>query len=118
MLGTALQFGGVRGEDRFYIPVKARKSQNQRKQVQRAKNGEIASADSTPKSKLVDSENNNSNESLCSLSKPSSCPSLESPSNIDRFLESTTPLVPARYFSKVDLNSPLNFLTLSYDLAP
>ncbi|KAJ1387744.1 hypothetical protein SESBI_39732 [Sesbania bispinosa] len=99
MLGTDLQFRGVRGEDRFYIPVKARKNQNQRKQVQRDKSDETESADSTSKSQLVAPENKNPNESSYSLNKPSSCPSVEPASNIDRFLESTTPLVPAQYFS-------------------
>ncbi|RYR64131.1 hypothetical protein Ahy_A03g010264 isoform E [Arachis hypogaea] len=105
MLGTALQFRGVRGEDRFYIPVKARKNQNQRKQLHRPKNAaEPETTDSAPKTKLLDSENNNSNdESLCSLSKPSPCESVETASNIDRFLESTTPLVPAQYFSKTTM---------------
>ncbi|XP_061373821.1 uncharacterized protein LOC133316123 [Gastrolobium bilobum] len=100
MLGTALQFGGVRSEDRFYIPVKARKNQNQRKQAQRAKNGENESENSTPKNKLDVSEDN---ESLYSSTKPTLCPSVESVSNIDRFLESTTPLVPAQYFSKTTM---------------
>ncbi|GAU51629.1 hypothetical protein TSUD_140400 [Trifolium subterraneum] len=83
MLGTSLQFGGVHGDDQFYIPVKARKNQNQnqRKKIQRDK-----SEDSVSKNQLVDSENKNFNE--------------DSVSNIDRFLESTTPLVPAQYFSK------------------
>lgn len=100
MLGTALQFGGVRGgDDRFYIPVKARKNQNQRKQAQKAESG----GDSTPKSKLVAAENE-SPETLCA--------SVESVSNIDRFLESTTPFVPAQYFSKVDLNSIHDFCFL------
>ncbi|XP_027357728.1 uncharacterized protein LOC113867017 [Abrus precatorius] len=109
MLGTSLQFGGVRGEDRFYIPVKARKNQNQRKQVHRDKIGETESADSVSKSQLVASENGNSNESSSfSLNKPSSC--LEPASNIDRFLESTTPLVPAQYFSKTTMRG-LNWKT-------
>ncbi|XP_028805444.1 uncharacterized protein LOC114760348 [Neltuma alba] len=103
MLGTALQFGGVRGEDRFYIPVKARKSQNQRKQAQKAKSGETGSADSTPKAKDVASENKNSNEHSYSSTKPSSCPSVMPACNIDRFLESTRPLVPAQYFSKTTM---------------
>ncbi|KAH9722855.1 T15D22.8 [Citrus sinensis] len=34
MLPTNLQFGRVRGEDRFYVPVKARKNQNQKQQQQ------------------------------------------------------------------------------------
>ncbi|RDX77424.1 hypothetical protein CR513_42462 [Mucuna pruriens] len=103
MLGTALQFGGVRGDDRFYIPVKARKNQNQRKPVQREKGGETESTDSVSKRELVDSENGNPNESSYSLNKPSSCPSEEPASNIDRFLESTTPLVPAQYLAKTTM---------------
>lgn len=77
MLGTTLQFGGVGGDDRFYIPVKTRKNQNQRKQAQRDKNVE--------------------EESITVASVE------ESVSNIDRFLDSTKLLVPAQYFSKVFL---------------
>jgi hypothetical protein len=101
MLGTALQFGGVRGDDRFYIPVKARKNQNQRKQAQKTKNGEEEIVDSV-------SENNNNNQSLYSTTVPS----VESVSNIDRFLDSTKLLVPAQYFSKVYLNSSFLCLVL------
>ncbi|OIW16024.1 hypothetical protein TanjilG_04559 [Lupinus angustifolius] len=101
MLGTTLQFGGVRGDDRFYIPVKARKNQNQRKQAQRTKNGETEIADSASKTKLVASKNNNNNPNE-SLNKPSS-ESVEPSSNIDRFLQSTTPFVPAQYFSKTTM---------------
>lgn len=111
MLGTALQFSGVRGEDRFYIPVKARKNQNQRKQSHRAKNNEPENADLASKNKVDVSENSNNNSNIKSKSdsnlnqslKPTLSPSVESVSNIDRFLESTTPSVPAQYFSKVDL---------------
>ncbi|KAK8472341.1 hypothetical protein PHAVU_002G182600 [Phaseolus vulgaris] len=109
MLGTALQFGGVRGEDRFYIPVKARKNQNQRKQGHGAKNGELGNADLTLKSKLDVSENNNSNSNSNSDSNlsqslnPTLSPSIESVSNINRFLDSTMPLVPAQYFSKTTM---------------
>ncbi|KAI5385343.1 uncharacterized protein LOC127101107 isoform X2 [Lathyrus oleraceus] len=98
MLGTSLQFGGVRGggggDDRVYIPVKARKNQNQRKQAQKAKNGEEEIADSA----LDD----NSNPKQC-LDSPSTVPSVESVSNIDRFLDSTKLLVPAQYFSKTTM---------------
>lgn len=105
MLGAALQIGGVRGDDRFYIPVKARKNQNQRKLAQRAKNGKNECDDSTSKTKVVPSESRNSNEPSHSFTKtPSSQPAC----NIDRFLESTTPLVPAQYFSKVLFNDLLS----------
>jgi hypothetical protein len=102
MLGTALQFGGVRGDDRFYIPVKARKNQNQRKQAQKIKNGEEEIVDS------ISENNNNNNQSLYSTTVPS----VESVSNIDRFLDSTKLLVPAQYFSKVYLNSSFLCLVL------
>ncbi|KAE9588231.1 hypothetical protein Lal_00003302 [Lupinus albus] len=102
MLGTTLQFGGVRGDDRFYIPVKARKKQNQRKQAQSTKSGESESVNSVSKTKLVASENNNSNNPNESLNKPSS-ESVEPSSNIDSFLQSTTPFVPAQYFSKTTM---------------
>ncbi|RZC12359.1 uncharacterized protein LOC114412751 [Glycine soja] len=105
MLGTALQFGGVRGDDRFYIPVKTRKSQNQRKQSHRAKNNEPENTDLVSKSKIDVSEDNNSNSdsNLNQSLKPTLSPSVESVSNIDRFLESTTPSVSAQYFSKTTM---------------
>ncbi|CAJ2677698.1 uncharacterized protein LOC123916121 isoform X2 [Trifolium pratense] len=97
MLGTALQFGGVRGDDRFYIPVKARKNQNQRKQAQKAKNGEEEIVDS------ISDNNNNNNNNNQSLYSTTTVPSVESVSNIDRFLDSTKLLVPAQYFSKTTM---------------
>jgi hypothetical protein len=98
MLGSGLRFGALRGEDRFYVPVKARKNQNQQKQARRSKKGdETDSLDSARKSK--DPSN--------SLAKPSLEQSVKPVKNLDRFLESTTPLVPAQYFSKVDLLSSL-----------
>ncbi|KAJ7975155.1 Protein of unknown function (DUF789) [Quillaja saponaria] len=102
MLGTGLQFGGVRGEDRFYMPVKARKNQNHNKQVRRVKNDETESPDSSAKSKIVTSENRNSNGPSNTILKPSSPPVMHS-SNIDKLLEFTTPLVPARYISKTTM---------------
>ncbi|XP_062158583.1 uncharacterized protein LOC133866035 [Alnus glutinosa] len=94
MLGSGLRFGALRGEDRFYVPVKARKNQNQQKQARRAKKGdETDSLDSARKSK--DPSN--------SLAKPSLEQSVNPVKNLDRFLESTTPLVPAQYFSKTTI---------------
>ena len=101
MSGTGLQFGTVRGEDRFYIPVKARKNQSQQKQARRAKSDKNDSPDSSAKNKVMDSDNRNFNEP----SEPSVTPS----SNRERFLESTTPFIPAQYFSKVDLFFPIVF---------
>lgn len=91
MLGTGLQFGGVRGEDRFYVPVKARKNQNQmqRQSAVRSKNDESRSPDS--KRKPMEAAN------------PGDKSSVVSRGNLDRFLDSTTPSVQAQYFSKTTM---------------
>ncbi|XP_050377421.1 uncharacterized protein LOC126794697 isoform X2 [Argentina anserina] len=95
MLGTRLQFGNVRGEDRFYIAGKGRRRNNQQqKQARKAKND----ANQSPKeSKVAVFENK---ETHGALTKPCSDPTLTPRSNLDRFLESTTPSVPAQYFSE------------------
>ncbi|KAF3438590.1 hypothetical protein FNV43_RR21353 [Rhamnella rubrinervis] len=98
MLGAGLQFGTVRGEERFYIPVKARKNYNQQKQARRTKNDKNESPDTN--SKMVASENRNPKEASNSNKKQFLEPSITSAGNLDRFLESTTPLVPAQYLSK------------------
>ncbi|XP_030455491.1 uncharacterized protein LOC115676669 [Syzygium oleosum] len=97
MLGTGLQFRRVRGEDRFYVPVKARKNQNQmqRQSAVRSKNDESESPDS--KRKPFASENGDSTEAANAVDKSS----VVSRSNLDRFLDSTTPSVEAHYLSKV-----------------
>ncbi|GMJ14902.1 hypothetical protein HRI_005159400 [Hibiscus trionum] len=116
MLGAGLQFGEVRGEDRFYIPVKARKNPN-KKQQHKAKQDVVKedneksnskSSASLAKSKPLASGNNNNNneknmnpkKTLVSSTTPGSDESRVFRSNIERFLESTTPSVPAQYFSK------------------
>lgn len=89
MLGTALQFGGIKGEDRFYIPVRARKNYNQQKPSRKpTKTDETES----PSSKVV-----------ASTIKPSKQLTPHSKSNLERFLEATRPSVPAQYFSKVNV---------------
>lgn len=91
MFGTALQFGGIKGEDRFYIPVKARKNYNQQKPSRRpVKSDETESPSSDMKTKVV-----------ASTTKPSKPLTPQHKSNLERFLDATTPSVPAQYFSKV-----------------
>ncbi|MBA0616655.1 hypothetical protein Godav_026157, partial [Gossypium davidsonii] len=115
MLGAGLQFGKVRGEDRFYIPVKARRNQNQKQQQKpkqeavkedNEKSNSKSSASLTKSKDLASGNNNNKNinpkKTLASSTIPSSEESRVSRSNLERFLESTTPSVPAQYFSKVD----------------
>lgn len=80
MLGTGLRFGALRGEDRFYIPVKARKNQREQKQGRRGNKGD-------------DSETKDPSNSL----------PITPDTNLDRFLDSTKPLVPAQYFSKTTM---------------
>ncbi|KAJ4713443.1 Protein of unknown function (DUF789) [Melia azedarach] len=88
MLGTNLQFGRVRGEDRFYIPVKARKNQNQRQQQQQK-----------PGAKKDEKESKSTKSDALKPSEQSVVPI----SNLDRFLKSTRPSVQAQYFSKTTM---------------
>lgn len=94
MLPTNLQFSRVRGEDRFYVPVKARKNQNQKQQQPQQQEQKKAEA-----AKIDENESIISPESEA-LKKAASAQSV-SVSNLDRFLKSTTPSVLAQYFSKV-----------------
>ncbi|KAF8399076.1 hypothetical protein HHK36_014942 [Tetracentron sinense] len=114
MLGAGLQFGRGRGEDRFYNPVKARRNhlhrQQQQEQLQRTRsNGTVSSVPST-KGKSVISENRKpenragSEEPSKPMAIPDSEPAITPPSNLDQFLKSTTPSVPAQYFSKATMS--------------
>lgn len=98
MLGNGLRFGGARGENRFYIPVKARKNQNHQQKQGRKANSNSNKADDT-----------DTKDPSCN--SPLQNPPLEPVTNLDRFLNSTKPLVPAQFFSKVHL---LSFLICSY----
>lgn len=100
MLGTRLQFGTVRGEERYCTPVKGRKNYNQQKQGRKPKCDKNENPDT--KSKMVASESRNPKEASNSTEKQLLEPSITPTGNLDRFLESTTPLVPAQYFSKVN----------------
>ncbi|KAI9175206.1 hypothetical protein LWI28_028845 [Acer negundo] len=102
MIGTNLQFGRIHCDDRFYIPVKARKNQNQKQQQQQKKQA-AAAAKSHEKESVVSSKSkvlkpvSNSSETV---SAPEPPVNVNSVSNLDRFLKSTSPSVPAQYFSK------------------
>lgn len=106
MLGAGLHFG--RGEDRFYNPVKARRNhQNQLQQRHRSGGGVgVASAAAAAKGSTVISENREPESRSAGSDEaeaPGSAPVRASWSNLDRFLKSTTPSVPAQYPSKVIL---------------
>ena len=89
MLGTALQFGGIKGEDRFYIPVRARKNYNRQNPSRRATKTDETE---TPSTKLVASTINTSNPLI-----------FQPKSNLERFLDATRPSVPAQFFSEVNV---------------
>nr|XP_024929219.1 uncharacterized protein LOC107418612 isoform X2 [Ziziphus jujuba var. spinosa] len=101
MLGTGLQFGTVRGEESIYIPVKARKNYNQQKQGRKPKSEKNENPDTN--SKMVASDNRSPKEASNSSKKQLLEPSITPTGNLDRLLESTTPLVPAQYFSKTTM---------------
>ena len=110
MLGTAMNFSRGRGEDRFYNPPQARRA------LHTAENDRIrrAHSDVTPsrsssvvREKSVDSvekklENRvGSEETKKVVAVPSCEPEVKRLSNLERFLESITPSVPAQHLSKV-----------------
>ncbi|KAL4561630.1 hypothetical protein LXL04_033800 [Taraxacum kok-saghyz] len=102
MLGAGLQFGRSRGgEDRFYSPAKARRNR------QNQKNLRIAQSDVTPAQSTTHSGREEPENRLIQSSKPVTLESsvavvpASSPLfNLERFLESVTPSVPAQHPSK------------------
>lgn len=120
MLGTGLQFGRARGEDRFYNPVKARRSMNNNNSMEsdglrRAHSDVTPASRSSPlvREKSVDSVNREpenrvgSEEPKKPIAVPSSKPVMKRLSNLERFLQAITPSVPAQHLSKVGLFSCL-----------
>ncbi|KDP35035.1 hypothetical protein JCGZ_09323 [Jatropha curcas] len=116
MLGAGLQFTTRgRGEDRFYRPAKARGAhQNQHNdQLRRAQSDVSASQSPLVKERLekpavsvVDREPENLialDESPKTVSVPAFEPVVSPLSNLERFLESITPSVPAQYLSKTTM---------------
>lgn len=112
--------GGVsiarnRGENRFYNPphVRQRQQQQQRQQVQQQQEEEKQRRPSTCSSSVESDKRAGSDEcaslsssttttkSDCSVSGLGSGLGASDVTNLDRFLEHTTPAVPAQYFPKV-----------------
>lgn len=113
MLGTSLQFGRGNGDDRFYSAAKARR--NHYRDHRNSPRSRIAGGSErvmTEKSLEaeirvgLEEDLKKSEAIVSSLSSASLTSSIESvgdrSSNLDRFLESTTPSVPAQYVSKVE----------------
>ncbi|KAA3466533.1 DUF789 domain-containing protein [Gossypium australe] len=95
MLGTGLGFRRVRGEDRFYNQAKARRSY-QKQQTDQLR---------TAQSDYTVSQSNVTRESEKGLGstdppKPVLVPVVSPLSNLERFLHSVIPSVPALYLSK------------------
>ncbi|KAK8529531.1 hypothetical protein V6N13_102443 [Hibiscus sabdariffa] len=109
MLGTELEFRRVVAEDRFYDPAKARRSsQSQLSDQRRRAQRDVMSSRS--KDKLVGEHVNRESEKRVDSTdhpKPVLVPSSESfvspLSNLERFLSSIMPAVPALYLSKTTL---------------
>ncbi|THF95886.1 hypothetical protein TEA_024394 [Camellia sinensis var. sinensis] len=111
MLGAGLQFGRSRGDDRFYNSAKARRN-NQNRQSQddlrRAQSDVTVHSQSlSVKDKSVVSSTNREQESREGFEEtpnPVATPPLVSPlCNLERFLDSITPSVPAQYLSKTTM---------------
>ncbi|KAL4569370.1 hypothetical protein LXL04_025006 [Taraxacum kok-saghyz] len=102
MLGAGLQFGRSRGgEDRFYNPAKARMNRQNQENLRRAQS-DVTPAQSTTPSGREEPENR-----LIQPSKPvtlessvAAVPASSPLCNLERFLESVTPSVPAQHPSK------------------
>ncbi|KAK6921216.1 Protein of unknown function DUF789 [Dillenia turbinata] len=97
MMGTALQFNRVH-EDGFYTPVKARRNQNNRSQQSLRKQEQERRVEST-QFDAIETQNESGETKVESSSEKLVAPC----SNLHRFLESTTPSVPAQYFSKTTM---------------
>ena len=109
MLGAGLQFGRGCGDDRFYNSTKARRVNQGRQndQLRRAQSDVSAGQSPVVKPTTVSSvtretESGDACEELPkSISMSAFEPVVSSLSNLQRFLQSIAPSVPAQYLSKV-----------------
>ncbi|MFS7959589.1 hypothetical protein Hanom_Chr08g00692871 [Helianthus anomalus] len=102
MLGAGLQFGRSRGgEDRFYNPAKARINRQNQENLRRAQS-DVTPNHNTTSSGPVEAESRVVENRVVKPVKPVPVePPVTSPvCNLERFLESVTPSVPAQYPSK------------------
>lgn len=106
-MGTSIQFGRVHGDDRFYNAAKARRNPHHYPFRPRSSASSSSGAGSSAASTVSNGrepENRTGSEpqskATAVLSSPSG-PVAPSRCNLDRFLESTVPSVPAQYLSKV-----------------
>ncbi|XVF84758.1 hypothetical protein PTKIN_Ptkin17bG0064700 [Pterospermum kingtungense] len=109
MLGTGLEFWRVRGEDRFYNPAKARRA-NQNPQTDQLRRAQTDVTPSISKDKPVVAHLNRESEKRAASTDrpepvfvPASEPVVSPLSNLERFLDSIMPSVPALYLSKTTM---------------
>ncbi|XP_009398148.2 uncharacterized protein LOC135585389 isoform X1 [Musa acuminata AAA Group] len=113
MFETNLRWGRAHGEDRFYTTVKPRRNNRRGHQrgPRRSQNGVASSAArESPSPPPVSKEDDRvglgkpASKPLAASASPSpSSTEVAQPCNLDRFLESTTPSVPAQYLSKTTM---------------
>lgn len=115
MLGTGLQFGQSRGEDRFYNSARARKAQ----QSQRANQLRRAQSDISPSQSFPVKENHayrepenrvGSNDPSKPMAVPPFDPVSSSSGNLECFLHSIMPSVHIQYLSKVVFRIGVHFI--------
>uniref|UniRef100_A0A5B7AS83 Putative mediator of RNA polymerase II transcription subunit 15 isoform X2 n=1 Tax=Davidia involucrata TaxID=16924 RepID=A0A5B7AS83_DAVIN len=92
------------GEDRFYSPPAMRRYYQQQQQSQLQKLSKPKSKSSVESEKKIESDDRASSTTTTpSVSSSFSPPRMSNLTNLDRFLEHTTPMVPAQYFSKTSM---------------
>uniref|UniRef100_A0A2P2L3X7 Uncharacterized protein LOC105141017 isoform X2 n=1 Tax=Rhizophora mucronata TaxID=61149 RepID=A0A2P2L3X7_RHIMU len=100
----------TRGENRFYVSPAMRKQQQQQQQKkQQSKKAALKNCAAAEMEKRAESDQcGSSSSSSVSLSSNSSVSSRDggegSTTNLDRFLEYTTPVVPAQFLPKVTID--------------
>ncbi|RYQ93633.1 hypothetical protein Ahy_B09g099891 [Arachis hypogaea] len=107
MLGTGLNFGRARGDDRFHAPVRPRRSFQGAVDSDRLRRAQsdVSSSRSSVRDKSADSVREPENRVVSDEAKKvvavPSCEAAEKRlSNLERFLQAITPSVPAQYLSK------------------
>ncbi|KAG7558367.1 hypothetical protein ISN45_Aa05g000320 [Arabidopsis thaliana x Arabidopsis arenosa] len=100
MLGAGFQLTrGRNGEDPFYTSAKARRSNQRIDQLRRAQS-DVSNGPSSAHSKANHNDSSPHKQQQLLVASESSA---SSSSNLDRFLESVTPSVPAQFLSKTSL---------------
>ncbi|PQP96663.1 uncharacterized protein Pyn_39373 [Prunus yedoensis var. nudiflora] len=107
MLGTGLQVTRARGDDRFYDPVRARRAhQNQKAEQLRRAQSDVTPSQSPSLKGNPNREPENrvgSDDPPKPVAVPAFEPVVNPLSNLERFLQSISPSVPAQHLSKTTM---------------